>query len=532
MSNVEIVTSIADLLLSPPAPSLVTRKYYISCALAASQIGVISTKDGSTANITRSIRNSFFDRIDAIDTMRVSALSSGYVLPDDPIPQINALNAGRKRFDDIRIDEALATRYVSSLRELSKILDAVADGAIDLSTKAGGTGQISSFEMSVDGIVDSTTGDALADIIGYQPDADLLARKQAIDALSSLDFRKRNPRLIAVIEPPSDNMRKIIVWAKMHDAAGYKLIRRNVFTGEVKESTHLASSVSSQDDRSVIEALSFYDDIDVSSVVSIIDSDLESDMLYAYSVVGLQRSSGGARKTYDVPFSPLFVSRNQIAQIEGITKVAQVSPYNAISKVIYGDERYDWILAAMNFLASRSRGDSDQTVRDSSFLGATFDSIIGLLSNGKLVAPDVITDVVSAVEASILSYGTTQTIIDVLDATGTTLFISSDDKSFHDVGAEIASETSGVGLILSSIDPMTATIDPNKLMATLFSKGGLPVPTTRTQTQGKSQQVTYQPVESISDVVGDDIIDVTTFSGISSMMKIIRVYHDRSGQRF
>lgn len=526
--SVKKVTDIADCLLSPPGAGNIAalKKYQDSCSSALSCVGLVPFVDtGTLAERTLTLRNGFFDRMTVLRTVRLSALQHGYVLPDDPTGEILKLNVGRARFSQVSISIASAASYISALKDLSDVADAVTRGDLDLSVTKGGLGQLSSFDMSVDGIVSSPTGDALADILGYQPDADSILKMRAAQALSMLDFSKRRPSLIAVVDELSDRLKpsKSICWRRMHDASGYKVTRRNVFTDVEKISTLKAESVTVPLTPSLIEVISFYDDITPADVCVMTDVDIETDMLYAYSVSGLQTSAGGARKTYDVQTTPLYLSPDQIVILrERITHGGD--PYPTVSQIVYGNERYDWLLACVNFLGARMQGLDQKTVRLSSYLGATVDSVIASLTAGTFLSPTDIQALITAVETSIATNGVSQTILDAIDASGVGIFTTGEDPSGFQSGSDaIDLAAAPIIAVLSSIDSQTATIDPAVLISNLSA--GRP-----NKTVHKSVGMASMTTVSISDIVGNQIIDVTTFDGISDLLRVIRLYTDAAGR--
>lgn len=549
------VTSVADCLKGPPGASDTDamRKFLDSCVASLELVGITFFLDsGTTKDRAMSARNLMLDTIDKINLMREEALSHGYLVPDEPFTAIGKLNSGRNLFAQVKIDASLANSYAESAKDLGRLFTSYDKGEIDFSVPKGGTGQISSFDLSVDGF-GVGTGDALADIIGYQPDADLLKRKRAVDALSALDFKRRRPRMLFISDVDDGRTSAIMCWRRMRDASGYRIFARNVFTDETFSSAYNTKDlVDGMSSLPIDEALSFYDDVSRDDVIAVKIDGLERDVLYAFSVEGTQKTSGGGRTMFQVPTSPIYLSPVQMEQLQdslstdaetmGQSSTDSVSPYPAISQILYGDSRYDWVLAAMNFLTGRSRGERDDEVRSASYLGARMSWIQSRLAGGLVVAPDDISTIVDGVESSISSFGISQTILDVIDATGVGLFIASKDdpSGYQDSQIAVDIATGGLAKILASIDPETATLDPTVLISNLSASGGRTgVPQYRSREIVpiiKTMNVVGQPTKkkplTVAELIGTEIIDLTTYEGISRLMRAIRVFYDVSSLRF
>lgn len=552
--SVAKVTSIADCLKGPPGASdtEAMRKYLDACVAALETVGITYFLDtGTTRDRAMGARNLMLDTIDSINAMRSEALGHGYLVPDDPFAAIEQLNVSRKLFAPVSISTSTASAYIESAKDLGRLFKSYDNGEIDFSIPKGGTGQISSFDMSVDGF-GVGTGDALSDIIGYQPDADMIKRKKAVDALSALDFKRRRPKMLFVADVDDRRTSAIVCWRRMRDASGYKITARNVFTNESFSSSYTSVDlIESMGSLPIDEALSFYDDATRDDVVAVQVEGLQKDILYSFTVEGTQTSSGGGRTMFQVPTSPVYLSQVQMDQlIQSLSSDAEalgqqnsdsVSPYPALSQILYGDSRYDWVLAAMNFMTGRSRGERDDEVRSASYLGARISWIQDRLARGLVVAPDDITTIVRGVEASISSFGISQTILDVIDATGVGLFISSKDdpSGFQESLVAVDIATGGLAKILASIDPEAATLDPAVLVANLSATSGnstLPqyrareiLPITVMMIGGKAAG--KRPL-TVAELIGSDVIDLTTYEGISRLMRAIRVFYDVSSLRF
>src|SRR5690606_3260161 len=104
---------------------------------------------------------------------------------------LERLNARRTLFSPIDVPDPQALLQAAS--QLSRIAVGYADGSITFERRPAY--QLSSYEVSVDGL-SPQSGDALVDILGYQPDGDFIKRKRALDSLARVDFTKRKPYLL------------------------------------------------------------------------------------------------------------------------------------------------------------------------------------------------------------------------------------------------------------------------------------------------------------------------------------------------
>lgn len=542
--------AMADTLKGPPPDGISQEKkktYIDGAVLAAAVIEVFYLYDRDDALEGANVaRTAILQRADLIQQVKLEAASNGFILPDDPFPAFSQLNFLRSIFEPLSItDEQAAVLYETSI-SLSKVAKAREDGTVSFVRGSDPTHHITHFELSVDGF-SGGSADALSAILGYQPDADELKRQRAQEALSRLDFSLRRPRPLFVADRIVDNRRTgaVLCWRKMRDAAGYTVARRDVFVDETK-ATHLPARDSQERtdellaDPTVLQLLTFYGDLHPSDVVLFHDDSTVPDRVYSYVVSAYQNKAPISRNLFDVPVSQLYLSQAQVQQVrESILADADgkgidtISPYPALAQAAFGDSRHDWILAGSNVLASVRRGDGSEGTRRFSYLGARATDILDAVSAGLLVVPTDIVSIQEAVVGSLSAWGVSQTILAVLDGTGTTLYVAGDDSvGFQATAVAVDASTDGLYRILSAIDPEMAVIDPQNIIANLSVPSRDPFDTVHrpreTPVRGGGTVGTPDVVPSIPTVsdIGTELIDLTTYEGISRLIRTIRFFYD------
>jgi hypothetical protein len=509
--------------------SSITR-FLNACAASAKQLKVddyfldSGTNDLQTAMIIRAI---VMERIGHINEMITIALSRGYLLPDSPFLEIERINQSRSLFDEISIEYNPQVLMMNSAKELSDITKQYKDGKITFDRKPAA--QIASYEISVDGMAPQS-GDALTDILGYQPDGDYVKRKRAIDSLLKLDFSKRKPYLLFTLETPTGGI--VVCWGKMRDASGYTISRRDVFYGDdlpdlVKSNAGLTESTNDLlNDEQFFQALSFYDWTTARDVFAFVDDSIVRDTLYSYRISGIQKKAPASPFIFDVPMNALLFSPALLEVANASIREdfelfgrdpASVSPYPAIAKAVYGDTSLGWIIAGCNILASIRRNDPIDQIRANSYIGSTAERIFAEAKAGRLFIPSDVTKVQAAVESAVSSYGVSQTILSVLDGTGATNFVSGKDdpNGIQATQQSVEGSTGGLARILSAIDPETATLDPKLIV--VGGKGG---------GEANREIMSGGASASIDDVIGTATIDLTTYVGIGRFMQLLRTLYD------
>ncbi len=522
------------------------QEFYMTCLSVGSGLGITwPASRGITAlafaNIIRaSILNAFM-RASAVNAI---AASHGFLLPDDPIPVFDRINADRRIFDPISLPSSDESELLSASLELVKIARLFDAGLLAFNDHLPAA-QLSSFEVSLDGI-SGQSGDPLVDILGYQPDADFIKRKQALDSLARLDFSKRKPYLLFTADVITGGRRQsgtIVSWIRMRDASGYLIARRDVFSSAEPVAASLSSADVQDMTRRLLatkefnQVLSFYDWVDPADVVAFVDSSRQPGTLYSYAVSGLQNKAPVNSSFFDVPMSALYISPAQSNSIRSIistslttgSDVDSVSPYPAISQVIFGDPGFGWILAGCNVLASRRRGDNDDESRSMSFIGSKYSAIISEASAGRMFIPNDMSQIHAAIDSGISSFGISQTVLSVLDGTGVTLFAAKKDDplGFQPTQQSLESVSRGLARILSAIDPQSATLDPTVLAVTLSTAVDSAQQPRYSSTTVPATGGSAVPTAAALDLAfGSGVMDLTTYSGISRMMQVIRTIYD------
>lgn len=494
------------------------------------------------------MRGAIVDRMNRIGAVTALAASHGYLLPDSPSARLQQVNANRRLFQPLGIDSTEEAALGKAAVELSELAVGYDAGTVTFDRHESAA-QLASYEVSVDGI-SPQSGDALVDILGYQPDADYVKRKRALDSLVKLDFSKRKPYLLFTADVIRGGRRTsgtIVCWMKMRDASAYRISRRNVFAAvdlpDVTVSNADLESSTSQllSDENFKQLLSFYDWVMPGDVWAYPDVSTDANTLYSYRISGLQRRAPASPFIFDVPSNSLYLSAAQQEDVLSLIDLDlerfargsdrdSVSPYPAIAQEVYGDSGFAWILAGCNVLASVRRGDSDDVVRSYSYLGARASGLLAAASSGKLVVPTDVGQVQRNVDQSVSSYGVSQTLLAVMDGAGVTMFVSGKDDptGVEATQASLDSSTGGLAKILATIDPESATVDPHVLAAALTTHGDA-APHSRYKSvslEFKSLINGGHAAPSISSMLGDSHIDLTTYAGISQFIAVIRLVYD------
>lgn len=544
------IPDLADVLKGGPDDTTdpnVVQRFLSACSSVCSALVISVFIDSGlsaaqAASVLRSAVVARFARVDAVSSI---AASRGYLLPDNPIPTINELNQRRQLFQPLATPTMTQNAWAAAITELSEIAAGYDAGTITFD-RSQPAAQLASFDVSVDGM-SPQSGDALTDILGYQPDADFVKRKRALDSLALLDFSKRKPYLLFTADVVTDGKRQdgtIVAWTRMRDASGYNVVKRDVFNVidypviNLSNDSVQSSTARLLQDNNFKQILSFYDWVHPGDVLAFVDETTEDNTLYSYAIEGVQRKAPSSPFIFDVSMRALYLSAAQAQLVQQAIQadldsfgssadVDSVSPYPALAQVVYGDPGYGWILAGCNVLASRRRGDSADDTRGLSYIGAKASAALAAASAGKLFVPSDVNAIHAAIDAAVAAFGISQTLLSVLDGTGLTLFTTGKDDplGFQPTTQSIQNVAGGLAKIISAIDPQTATIDPTVLAAALS-----------TQSQGNTrnryvftsilQSTKAQSGPSLQSVIGTEIIDVTTYEGISRLLQLLRTVYD------
>jgi hypothetical protein len=433
---------------------------------------------------------------------------------------------------------------VYNIKVIISLIETENQGGLDLARGTINSAQLAHVRLSFDGFGGS--GNPAADILRFLPNADEIKRQTEEQALAVLDFSRRVPYIMFTMEykpvhdaPPVGTL---IGWRRIPDASGYLLTRRDVFSQadykfEVDNQTLDQLSTVLRDYVKTY-ATTFFNSMDDRSIVVFLDANQRSDEYYVYTVQGYQVRSEGRAATFSIESTPVSLTptaKNAINQVLSTidpsfvaTGEETVSPWPALAQHIYGNTNYDWLLAAVNTRASIQRGDLRSTTRSYSYLNAHMRFLFSQADAGQLVKPKDVNQVIAKVNESIQKFGVQQTVQDLLDETG----ISS--NLFAVIGA--------------AIDPDTAMLDLNTLASNMSLLLGQDLLTTMTQVQpasapaadSKPTEITVPepnemsaaqadgPLQYISKLgdMRDSMIDLTTFEGLSKLIRVIRIFSD------
>lgn len=531
------------------ADAVTVQQFYSACISVATNLNVawLPVAGASRLDSAYAIRAVIVNAFARASQVAAEAASHGFLLPDDPMPRLNELNARRRLFDPIGITAIEERELLVASMDLIKVAIARDAGKITFQEHRPAA-QLALFEVSLDGI-SRQTGDPLVDILGYQPDADYIKRKQALDSLARLDFSKRKPYLLFTADVITGGRRQsgtIICWMKMRDASGYTVSKRDVFSGlDFGASSVTNESIQSMTQQLLMtsdfnQVLSFYDWVDPSDVVAFVDISSKPGTLYSYSVSGIQHRAPANSSFFDTALSALYLSPTQaesvrqfiLADVEALGpggSIDSVSPYPAISRVVFGDPGYGWILAGCNVFGSKKRGDSADETRSLSYIGSKATAVLAAAAAGRMFVPNDINLVHTAIDSGVASYGISQTILSVLDGTGVTLFAARKDDpfGFQPTQQSLESVSRGLARILSVIDPETAILDPHALASSLSTPTNAAQQPRYSSTNVPVSSSVRTPDEATLDAAfGPGVMDLTTYSGISRLMQVIRTIYD------
>lgn len=514
------------------------------------------------------------------------AHSAGFSPPDNPFVVIAGINSQRSPpFAGISVSAQLASDLVFNVKAYVDLLEAFNQGGIDLARGEFNAAQLSHVRLSFDGLGGS--GNPAVDIKVLLPSLDAQKREAAARALQALDFSKRVPSLLFTLdyrpEMSKGSVGTILGFRRIPDASGYLIKRRDVFIARDREIQIDNASISPITAQLLpyakAYALGFFDKIDEGSVLLFLDTDVSSDEYYIYRVQAYQTRNDNQAATFSVDSLPVAltpVAKQSIGQL--IRKMSNwpdftivgydssgspiksynnfqetISPWPAFSQYLYGDSSYDWMLAAVNVRASINRRDDRATTRKYSYLSAHSQFLEAQSDAGKLVKPADIGAVVRGVNDSVQRFGVSQTIQNILDETGVSYYIDgrdpAEDSAFNRAGQLTTGTTRLFDSVAAAIDPETATLDVKQLasnMAALLNQQLLDVqgtsllpprtsPTNNSPTEisvpspdDSTPSVAEGPLQFINRLgdMQDGIIDLTSFEGLSRLMRAVRIISD------
>jgi hypothetical protein len=514
------------------------------------------------------------------------AKNSGFSPPDNPFVAIAQLNAGRgTTFTPINVSATYASDLVFNIKVYVDLLEAENQGGINFESEDPiNKAQLGHVVLSFDGLGGS--GNVAADIMSFLPSSDQVKQNIAEQEFAVLDFTRRIPYLLFTLDYNVNGKSGVIIgWKKIADASGYVVQRHSSFAQSDTyvniDNDRIKADTAKYLDYAKLHALTYLEDFDDAVVQLYFDDALLPDEYYIYTLQAFQyRSqmngklfSGASKAVAYTPFT--FMQINDVIQkmdpmtrqITGWIPAATwdeqptpiyktypstISPWPAYAQYLITDPMHDWILAAVNIRASINRGDNRSATRKFSYLNAQHDFLTAMAQAGNLVIPDNISEIAKGVENSISQFGVSQTILEILQDTGITYYFDGrdprDNGVFDRAGTEYIT-TSLFHVIASAIDPDTATIDLKAVaynMSQLASSPGTDLKV-GTDIGGKNINVNAKPSElAIPDPdkqtdttaedpfqfiaklgkMDDSVVDLTTFDGISKLIRVIRIYSD------
>jgi hypothetical protein len=396
-----------------------------------------------------------------------------------------------------------------------------------LNRERAGTLNISSGRPVIGSL--SIAFEGMRDIPSALFDADSLKRQQALESLRALDFTKRRPRVLFMSERDEDTLDIVVGWKKMRDASGYKLTLTDLNTSS-SSSVDVGSAETEYPDSTT---LSFYRRVLSPIIEPVIKerdvalyrfSSVSPDSVYSLSIIPYQRTSntrnGLFRSTLNrltLTDEQLDIIKNYIVQF-GARNIDDITPFPFISKFLYGDERFGWMLSGLNLLSSFERGDQTTTVRSYSYIGAKYSDIRLRISAGQFYVPSDPDVLERSLQSSFSEYGLSNTLLEVLDKCGMLLFFDERegfDVSAPSIGREAAlRETSLVRVIIGAVDPESASVLPSDVYQAVQTRVIITAPAVPGTL---ALNVAQTPKLDKSD----EIVDVLSFNGMSRLMNII-----------
>ncbi len=524
-------------------------------------------------NQTARARNQIFDLISKVNSFVARAKNAGFAPSENPFVLAMSYNIGREAYSPVTIPAEVAKRIFDNAQKYVRLLQAESSGELNLQENAFKAAQLSSAKFSLDGFGGS--GDAAGDLARLLPDADAIKAQKASEALSVFDFTRRVPRVLftAFYSPAGVPKGTIVGWKKLQDASGYVIRRKNIIDGREVEYTitndDLKNSVERLREYVKAWVLSFYDNIQESTVCTFLDADVGPDAYYNYTVQAYQLQNENPGSMFSVETSPLYLSpvqkmqiKKQVLALEGVVNpgktdlpltIDTISPYPVLAHQLLGDSKYDWLLAAVNIRQSINRRDSRTETRKFSYLTAQTDFLFAQADAGRFVVPKGmnVSTVISNVESAISRFGVGQVLREILQETGALYHFEGKDPNDNDLFRNVDTVNQGdsnlVSIVAAAVDPETATLDLKSLasnMPQLLSGQFVDLK----QNLGSSAVKTIKPTEvavpsefdspSASqsedeiqylrqlDRLDSNIVDLTTTDGLSTFLRVIRIFSD------
>lgn len=512
-------------------------------------------------NEANRLRIAVFGVMNRANLFVAQAKNSGFAPPANPFARAMRYNVSRNAYTPINITVSDAVEIVTGIRQYVALLAAQDSGQINFDADPTHAAQLSSVRLSLEGFGGS--GDTVIDLARLLPDIDAVKAQKALDALSAFDFSKRTPKLLFTAEyaPQGTPSGVVVGWKKVPDASGYVIRRKGLFDKKeetfVLDNEQMRSSTARLDQYVRNWILSFYDSLDPKNVCSFLDISVPEHAYVTYQVQAYQLQNTSPGAIFDVEVTPFFMSqalktqiRNQLENLDPNVRGQRsspdsISPYPVLAHFILGDAKSDWILAAINSRQSVNRRDQKSVTRGFSYLAAQLQFLFDQSDAGKLLIPKNrdVTSVKNKISDAIVQYGVNQVVKELLQQTGALYYFEGKDSSSN----ELLSQNSSGGLISSvaaAIDPENAVLNTKALGSNLMrllsgeyvdsrdvvgSKGN---PNSReivvSQNSDRTSSTQSEDgIKVLNQVVAESgMIDLTTFEGLSSFMRIVRIFSD------
>jgi hypothetical protein len=505
------------------------------------------------------LRAKYLEFVEKVVSFSNVAKSYGYSPPDNPFVEIARLNAA----GTINISNELASTILYNVDVYRDLVYANENKAIDWDSGKISFAHISHVRLSFDGYGSSDPATAL---MKFMPSMDQLKAEKARQAFASIDFGQRIPHILFTLEyaPMQDQPIEGIVlgWRKMSDASGYTLTRRGVISGQTKtiNLTNGALKVPTEALRSYAGRFAggFFPSVDPNAILLYLDEDIQEHDYYIYTLQAYQLQSEMRGTIFTVDSVPVSLTtanklqiRMQMAQLDPSLYLGNgeetISPWPIFSHYLLGNTDYDWVLSAVNVRSSINRRESKDVTRKYSYLNAHTKFLIERADAGTLVKPKDISLVKQKVDAAIQKYGIGQVVQELLTETGMTYYFdgrdAADDSTFDRAGSTDADAGQIFQVVAAAIDLDTATLDLNALgtnLSLLLGQQGLGVRTNLDPAgDARPEEISIPDPDAVTDESANDriqfltelgdmseTVDLTTFEGISKLMRTIRIYSD------
>lgn len=523
-----------------------------------SRAPVVKATDASSQELFRNVvnmgRNAMFEVIKRINEFVSKAKNAGFVPQNNPFVKAASFNIGRYAFTPIQIHQDDANEILRYIQIYLALKEADEKKEIKFDKDLQKSVQLSSATFSLKGLGGS--GDSLLDLAKLLPNGEEILRQKADEALAVFDFTKRTPKIVFTSHySPFGAPRGIIVgWRKIPDASGYVIKRKNIFTGD--EVTYTIDNKEARKQTQTLSEyvktwiLSFYDSLPIDAVTTFLDSDVRTEAYYVYRIQAYQSQNDTPGKMFTVPVTPRVFNnlekvtlRSYIESIDPSTGPDNVSPYPFLSVMIFGDPKFDWLLACINIRESISRGDPKSVTRNYSYLAAQLDFLTDQAAANKFVIPkdNDVSMVLKNMQDSISTFGISQVMNEILQESGVLYYFDgkdpADNSLFTDVPRQKNDLKGLVPTVLSAVDPETLILNLNVLSTNIkhmvtgavSALGNMEKGVTPTEIEmnpnfdDPTAYLANDGLKFKQDLnISDDSIDITTPLGMGLLLRTIR----------